>query len=182
MSSDQIDNSTFALRSGTQTPLREIAGLAAFVSIALMIAAVAGLATSSAVDGWYSSAERTLWNPPNQVFGPIWSALYTLMAFAGWLVWRRPASPERRTALAVYAGQLALNAGWPPVFFLLYEAIGGVGLWVALVWIVVLDFAVLATIVWCWRVSRVGAVLLVPYWTWLLFATALNASLAVMNA
>jgi benzodiazapine receptor len=67
------------------------------------------------------------------------------------------------------------------VFFLLYDVVGGAGLWISLGWIVLLDFAVLATIVFFWRVSRLASLMLFPYWTWLLFATALNASLAVMN-
>jgi tryptophan-rich sensory protein len=104
------------------------------------------------------------------------------MAVAAWLVWRTPASPERLVALRVYAGQLALNAGWPPMFFLLYEGVGGIGLWLALGWILILDFAALATIILFWNRSKAAALLLIPYWTWLLFATALNASLAVMNS
>jgi benzodiazapine receptor len=180
MSSNQLDG--FALRiSRREEPLKDVAGLAVSVLLALMVAAIAGLATMATVDGWYAHADKTLWNPPNQVFGPIWSVLYTVMAVAAWLVWRSPASAERLHALRVYGGQLALNAGWPPMFFLLYEAVGGVGLWLALAWILVLDFAVLATVILFWRQSKVAALLLIPFWTWLLFATALNASLAVMN-
>lgn len=180
MSTDHIDSSGFALTK-RDAPVRDVAGLAGFVLAALAIAAVAGLATWTSVDGWYAHADKTLWNPPNQVFGPVWTVLYTVMAVAAWLVWRRPASPERTLALRTYAGQLAMNAGWPPLFFLLYEVVGGVGLWIALTWIVLLDFAVLATIIFFWRVSRPASLLLIPYWTWVLFATALNASLAVMN-
>jgi translocator protein len=181
MSSDRVDSSSLSY-ARKDTALRDVVGLAVFISLALMVAAIAGLSTSAAADGWYGSAEKTLWNPPNHVFAPVWSVLYTLMAFSAWLVWRRPASPERQRALALYAGQLALNAGWPPVFFLLYDVIGGVGLWISLGWILILDFAVLAAIVLFWRQSKASGLLLIPYWSWLLFATALNASLAVMNS
>lgn len=181
MSANGINDTamSFARR---EAPAKDMAALAISLLLALSVAAVAGLATWSGVDGWYAHADRTLWNPPNQVFGPVWSVLYSVMAIAAWLVWRRPASPERTLALRTYLGQLALNAGWPPVFFLLYDVVGGVGLWVSLGWIVLLDFAVLATIVFFWRVSRMASLMLFPYWTWLLFATALNASLAVMNS
>jgi benzodiazapine receptor len=181
MSSEGIDNSalSFARR---EAPAKDMAALAVSLLLALSVAAIAGLATWSSVDGWYAHADRTLWNPPNQVFGPVWSVLYSVMAVAAWLVWRQPGSPERTVALRTYIGQLALNACWPPMFFLLYDVVGGVGLWVSLGWIVLLDFAVLATIVFFWRVSRLASLMLFPYWTWLLFATALNASLAVMNS
>ena len=180
MSTDRVDRSSLSV-ARSDTPFRDIAGLAVLVSLALMVAAIAGLSTAAAAGGWYASAEKTLWNPPNQVFAPVWSVLYTLMAFSAWLVWRKPGHPERSKALALYGGQLALNAGWPPVFFLLYDVIGGAGLWLALGWILVLDFAVMAAIILFWRQSRIAGLLLLPYWTWLLFATALNASLAVMN-
>jgi len=75
-----------------------------------------------------------------------------------------------------------MSAAWTPLFFVGYDVVGGVGLWVSLVWIVLLDFVVLATVVRFWAVSKVAAVLILPYWMWLLFATALNASIAVMNS
>jgi benzodiazapine receptor len=180
VSSDGISNSAVAL-SRREAPVRDMAALALSLVLALSVAALASLATWSSVDGWYAHAHRTLWNPPNQVFGPLWSVLFSVMAVAAWLVWRRPSSTGRTIALKAYIGQLALNAGWPPLFFLLYDVVGGVGLWVSLGWIVLLDFVVLATIVFFWRVSKLASLMLVPYWTWLLFATALNASLAVMN-
>jgi translocator protein len=181
VSSEGINDTTMSL-ARREAPVKDMAALAISLLLALSVAALASLATWSSVDGWYAHADRTLWNPPNQVFGPVWSVLYSVMAVAAWLVWRRPATTERTLALRTYVGQLALNAGWPPVFFLLYDVIGGVGLWVSLGWILVLDFAVLATIVVFWRVSRMASLMLIPYWTWLLFATALNASLAVMNS
>ena len=75
-----------------------------------------------------------------------------------------------------------MTAAWTPLFFVGYDLVGGVGLWVSLVWIVLLDFVVLTTVMRFWAVSKVGAVLMLPYWMWLLFATALNASIAVMNS
>jgi translocator protein len=180
VSSDQLDPQAIPL-ARREAPLRDVAALAASVSVALMLAAIAGLAISWSQDGWYASATNTLWNPPNHVFGPMWTVLYTLMGLSAWLVWRQPAQLERTRALRLYGGQLALGAGWPPVFFLLFDAVGGIGLWVALGWILILDFVVLAAIISFWRQSKISSLLLIPYWMWLLFATALNASLAVMN-
>ena len=107
--------------------------------------------------------------------------VYILAVMAAWLVWRQPASPARRRALGVYIGQLALNAIWTPVFFGLYPTLGVSALWIALGIIIALDIMVLLTMLAFWPVRRLAAVLLIPYWAWVLYATTLNAALAVMN-
>ena len=169
-------------RSSDRSLVSDLGGLIVSVVAALAVAGVAALSSSAAIEGWYAASEKTIWTPPNEVFGPIWGLLYTLMAVAAWLVWRQPISSSRYVALGLYAGQLAMTAAWTPLFFVGYDLVGGLGLWVSLVWIVLLDFVVLTTVVRFWAVSKVGAVLMLPYWMWLLFATALNASIAVMNS
>ena len=181
MSSESFDPRDRANDTDSRGMARDLGGLLVFVAVALAVAGLAGISTLATMDGWYAEAEKTLWSPPNDLFGPTWAVLYTLMAVSAWLVWRRPNSAERQVALGLFAGQLAMNAAWTPLFFVLYDAIGGVALWIALAWIVLLDFVVLATVIKFWPVNRLAAVLLVPYWMWLLFATALNASIAVMN-
>ena len=151
------------------------------IGLALAVAALSGLAAMSTVDGWYAGATTTIWTPPHVVFGPVWLVLYSVMAIAAWLLWRSRRGRDRTLALRLYAGQLAMNAGWTPLFFLGYDVVGPVALWVSLAWIVILGFVVLSLLVVSWRVYKVAAALFVPYWGWLLFATALNASLAVMN-
>jgi translocator protein len=160
---------------------RSILALVLFLAIAFAVAAFGSLATFQNVDGWYADADKAFWTPPNVVFGPVWTVLYTLMSVAAWLVWRRPASPERRRALTVYIAQLVLNAIWTPVFFGLYPVVGPPALWAALAIIVALDVMVLVTMLRFWPVRRVAAVVLIPYWAWVLYATTLNAALAVMN-
>jgi tryptophan-rich sensory protein len=98
----------------------------------------------------------------------VWTILYAMIAVAGWLVWRRTGWS---TALTAYAVQLGLNAIWTPIFF----GAGQYG-W-ALVDIVVLWFAIGATVALFWRESRLAAALLLPYWAWVTFATALNAAI-----
>lgn len=168
--------------STTRSLRRDLGGLLGSGLLTLGIAAIGGLATAVTIDGWYAEAEKTLLNPPNALFGPVWTVLYTLLAVSAWLVWRQPASSERTRALRVYLGQLAFSSAWSPLFFVLYDITGPSALWIALGWIVVLDFIVLANIAVFWAVNRVAASLLVPYGLWLLFATALNASIAVVNS
>lgn len=155
--------------------------LAAFLAIAFAVAAFGSLSTAGNVDGWYADAEKVPWNPPNVVFGPVWTTLYTLMSVAAWLVWRRRDDPRARPALVLYVVQLVLNAIWTPVFFGLYPAIGVAALWIALCIILALDAVLTATIVRFAPLSRLAAALLVPYALWVLYATTLNAGLAVLN-
>jgi benzodiazapine receptor len=156
--------------------------LVAFLAISFAVAALGSLATFDNVDGWYADADKAFWNPPNWIFGPAWTLLYTLMSVAAWLVWRQRHRVGVKRALTLYVVQLVLNSVWTPVFFGLYPAVGPTALWVALVIIVALDVAVLVTMIAFWRASRVAAWLLVPYWAWVLFATTLNAALAVLNS
>ena len=156
--------------------------LVAFVAIAYAVATLGSIAAISQVDGWYADADKVPWNPPSAIFGPVWTVLYALMAVAAWLVWREKERTDVRRPLTLYVIQLVLNAVWTPVFFGLYPFVGVAALWVAAVIIVALDVAVLLTMLAFWRVRRPAAVLLIPYWAWVLFATTLNVGIAVLQS
>jgi translocator protein len=143
---------------------RDPLGLFLSFALALGVAGISAIASMGSLHGWYAHAHTTLWSPPNIVFGPVWLVLYSIMAVAAWQVWRSPASADREKALGLYTGQLALNAGWTPLFFIGFDVIGPIALWIAVVWIVVLNFVVLATLVVMWRVSKSASVLMMPYW------------------
>ncbi len=181
MSSESIEQQSES-RSSSRTLAADVGGLVVSLLVALAVAGVAALSTEATIEGWYSAAEKTIWTPPNELFGPVWGGLYTMMAVSAWLIWRQPISTPRYIALGLYFGQLAMTAAWTPLFFMAYDVAGGPALWVALIWILLLDFVVLTAVVKFWPVSKVASVLMVPYWMWLLFATALNASIAVMNS
>ena len=160
---------------------RSVLALIAFLAISFGVAALGALSTIQNVNGWYAHADRAFWTPPNAVFGPIWTVLYTLMSVAAWLVWRERTTRDVRPALMAYVVQLVLNSLWTPVFFGLYPAAGSTALWIALVIILAIDGMVLVTTLRFWPVRRVAAVLLIPYWAWVLYATTLNAYLAIKN-
>jgi translocator protein len=159
---------------------RSALALVLLMAIAAGVAAVGSVLSAPGIAGWYAETPKPMWTPPDAVFAPVWTLLYALMSVAAWLVWRRPDSPTRTRALRVYAVQLGLNAVWSPAFFGLGALLGAPGAWVALVVIVVLDFAILATMIRFGDVSRLAAALLLPYWVWALFATTLNAAIAVL--
>ncbi len=160
---------------------RSIVALVLFLAASFAVAAFGAVTTTWAVDGWYADAAKVSWTPPNWLFGPVWTLLYILMAVAAWLVWLRRRFEYVTPALWLYGSQLVLNAVWTPIFFAGYTVIGPPALWVALVVIVLLDICVLATMLVFWPISRVAAVLLVPYLAWILYATTLNWGIAVLN-
>jgi tryptophan-rich sensory protein len=154
----------------TTAPARAVGLLACLVTVAAA-ALIGGLAAADASTE-YASLARPPWAPPSWLFGPVWTALYAGMAAAAWLVWRRVGIDR---TLVPFAVQLVLNAVWTPLFF----GAGAYG-W-ALVDIVALWLAIAVTVVVFWRVSRPAALLLVPYWVWVTYAGALNASILALN-
>lgn len=155
--------------------IRNIASLVVFLALCLAVSGLGGVATSSSVGTWYQTLIKPPFNPPDWVFAPVWSVLYVLIAVAGWRVWRKAGVGAAKRALAVYGLQLALNLGWSVLFF----GVQQVG-W-ALVEIFFLVGAITATW-WLFRsIDKVAALLFVPYGLWVAFATALNASIFILN-
>ena len=149
--------------------------LALFIISAFVIAAIGGSATASSVSDWYLTLEKPPWNPPGWVFGPVWTALYIMMAVAAWLVWREGRWKARKRALGLYLLQWALNALWTPLFFALHQP----G-W-AFAEIAALLLTVLATLAAFWQVRRSAGLLLIPYALWVAFAAALNFTIWRLN-
>jgi translocator protein len=141
-----------------------------------ILGGLGGFITASSIGSWYAALERPPGVPPNAVFGPVWTVLYALMGISFALIWHRvPAGPAKRRALVAFAIQLVLNLAWTPVFF------GAHQLAAALMVIVLLILAIIATIVRFRPLDRVAAGLLVPYLLWVCYATYLNAGFMVLN-
>jgi tryptophan-rich sensory protein len=154
---------------------RDLLGLGAFLLLCLGSVAVQGAVTRANLAGWYDGLAKPPFTPPNWAFPLAWNLIFVLMAVAGWRVWRRPASPERSRALALFAVQLVLNFLWTMIFFGLH-AVG-----TALVEVVLLWGVLLATLLAFARGDRWAARLLVPYLAWVAFAVALNAGIWWLN-
>jgi tryptophan-rich sensory protein len=124
---------------------------------------------------WYASLKKPAWNPPGWIFGPVWTALYTMMAVAAWRVWKCGGFTAQRRPLALFLVQLALNAAWTPLFFGLHR------LGLAFAEMLLLWLAIAATLTEFYRVSRAAAWLLAPYLAWVSFAALLNFTLWRLN-
>jgi benzodiazapine receptor len=163
------------VNSATPSPSRRGRQVLAFAGWVLLCFAAAAFGGLFMPGEWYASLQKPAWNPPGWVFGPVWSALYTMMAVAAWLVWRRGGFVAQRRPLTLFLLQLALNAAWTPLFFGLH--------WpgVAFAEMVLLWLAIAATLLAFRPVSRIASWLLAPYLAWVSFAAALNFTYWLLN-
>ena len=155
--------------------LIDLIALAFFVALCLGIGALGASVVATSVDTWYADLAKPSFTPPDQVFGPVWTALYVLMAVAAWRVWRAADRDTRRGPLTLFALQLALTLGWTVVFFGL-QKIGA-----ALATIVVLDVGVVVTALAFRAIDRWAGLLMLPYVAWVAFATVLNIAIWRLN-
>ena len=156
----------------------DILSLLGWIGLVMVVMLLGGLATFSSVETWYQTLNKPSFNPPNWIFGPVWTALYLMMGIAAWLVGRCAKEGERvqvRSFTVMFLVQLALNLGWSFVFFGLRSPGWGL-LEICLLWI-----AIAVTLVMAWRLQRVAAALLLPYLAWTSFATVLNAAIFRLN-
>lgn len=149
--------------------------LIASLLLSFSAAAIGSLATTANIPTWYASLDKPFFNPPNWVFGPVWTILYTLMGISLYLVWTSSTKRPRQTAYILFGCQLVLNTLWSLVFFGLHSPEAG------LVIILALIASVIYTIKTFRLHSRLAANLLLPYLAWISFAASLNLAIAVLN-
>jgi translocator protein len=139
--------------------------------VCVLLGFMSGLFGMGGEDGWYQRLAKPAGTPPSWVFGPVWTALYLMMGWAGGRLLGR----RRGRAGAWFAGQFLLNLAWTPVFFGLRAVNPALGI------IVGLFIALAITIFHAWRADRTAAVLLLPYLVWVGYASYLNAGIAWLN-
>jgi len=148
--------------------------VASFV-ITFGAAAVGSLVTFPNISTWYAGLQKPFFNPPNWLFGPVWTILYIFIALSLYVVWTTRTKYKKRDAYVVFGVQLALNALWSITFF------GMHALPLSVVVIVALFGSIAATIWQFCRISRLAGWLLAPYVCWVAFASTLNIAIALMN-
>jgi translocator protein len=146
------------------------------IAVCLAVGSLGSFFTRSSLRSWYARIKKPSFNPPSWVFAPVWTVLYILMGVSAGLIWDKGSHiPDVRLALFVFWVQLALNFLWSPVFFGKHSLIGG------LIVITLLWLAILLTIVLFVGISKLAALLLLPYLVWVSFAVALNAAIVDLN-
>ncbi|MBO9474760.1 tryptophan-rich sensory protein [Shimia sp. R10_1] len=126
----------------------------------------------TAPGAWYSALVKPDFNPPNWVFGPVWTALYAVIAMVGW---RQFEARHAGGQWSLWRLQLGLNFAWSPVFFGLHTP------WLAVVVIIALWVSIALFITRSWQRDRLSAWAFVPYLAWVSFATLLTVSIAILN-
>jgi benzodiazapine receptor len=151
-------------------------GLVICIAICLGAGALGAIATTPEIEGWYRTLTKPSWNPPDWIFGPVWTMLYILMAVAAWLVWRPAGIASAATPLMLFAVQLVLNIAWSWIFFGLHQPGWAFGE------IVLLWLAIVATTAAFFRSSKIAGWMMLPYLAWVSFAAVLNFTIWRMNS
>jgi tryptophan-rich sensory protein len=153
---------------------KQIIGFLAWLTVSFIAAAI-GSAASIQAGPFYTELIRPEWAPPPNLFGPVWTILYTLMGIAAWLVWRAGGFRAARTALILFLMQLTANVLWSWLFF--GSHLGGI----AFADIILLWVLIVATLIAFWRLKPLAGAILIPYLLWVSFASALNYSVWQLN-
>ena len=144
--------------------------------VCLLVGFLAGFATSSGIDSWYTTLSKPSFNPPNWIFAPVWTALYIMMGISIALVWQ--AATEGKDiggSIRIFCAHLVLNGLWSIVFFGIMVPI------YALAIIVILWLMISYMVIRFHRINPYASYLLIPYLMWVSFATALNYYIVVLN-
>jgi tryptophan-rich sensory protein len=148
----------------------------AAVGVCFFIGFLGQLATQASIEDWFSSLNKPWFNPPDWIFGPVWTVLYILMGISAGIVWNKGFYHKWvKVALYHFAFQLLLNGFWSLLFFGLKEP------FLALLDIIVLFVVLLFTIKWFKVVNETAGYLLIPYAVWVLFAAVLNFEIWRLN-
>ena len=154
---------------------KQIIKLVASLLLPLAVGGIAGIFTTEAIPGWYASLNQPSFNPPNWVFGPVWTMLYIILGFSLFLIWKLPSGKERNQAILVFMIQLLFNFGWS-FFFFYFKMIG-----LALIDIVALWIMIIVMLFQFYKLKPVAAYINIPYLFWVTFATVLNVAYFFLN-
>ena len=141
-----------------------------------LIGFLSGFATASSITDWYVNINKPSFNPPNWIFGPVWTVLYIMMGIAAGLIWHEGIEKRLvKSALYVFVSQIILNAAWSLIFF------GMKNPTLAFIEIIILWILIVLCISRFYKIKKIAAYLMVPYLLWVSFASVLNYCIMVLN-
>ena len=145
------------------------------ITIPLIIGAIGGIATSTSIGSWYVTLNKPFFNPPNYLFGPVWTTLYILMGISIYLIIQSTKTTNRKKAIAIFCLQLFLNFWWSFLFFK-FNLLG-----LAFIEIICIWLSIIAMIIVFKRINKTAAYLQIPYLLWVSFASVLNGTIWWIN-
>lgn len=151
------------------------------ITVCLLVGFLSSYATTDSIETWYTSIKKPVFNPPNWIFGPVWTILYILMGYAAAIIWNKKKESSKskkaiKTALVLFTIQLILNGLWSLLFFGLCNP------FLALIEILLLWLIIYETIRFFRKIDEFASKLLYPYLAWVSFATFLNGSIWILNS
>jgi translocator protein len=156
--------------------LKEAGKLILAIIICNLAGTIGSIFTFASIPTWYATLIKPEFNPPNWIFGPVWTTLYVLMGISLYLIWKQyEKGKNAKPALTIFSIQLVLNALWSILFFGLQSPLYG------LLCIIPLWISIALMIMRFYPLSRNAALLQIPYLLWVSFATILNASIWLLN-
>jgi len=167
--------STDEIESSSVSKVKLVIGLAVSIAVCFSAALIGSIATNSNINEWYGGINKPSWNPPNSIFGTVWTTLFLMMAVAAWLVWKQSGFAKAKFAIGAYAFQLILNVLWSVVFFGLQQ-IGWACVEITLLW-----GSIAVTIFLFHRHSTLATILMLPYLAWVSFAAFINFTIWQLN-
>ena len=150
------------------TASKPLSSLIIWIVALIAIGGVIGSLTKPEISTWYSTLNRSTLTPPNYVFPIAWTILYGIIGICGWLIWREPSFRKLSVIKTLYLTQLILNWSWTPLFFGFHLT----GL--SLVVLVAMNILVCAFICLSYQKMKAVSLLMIPYLSWIVFASYLN--------
>lgn len=124
---------------------------------------------------WYNNLIKPFLTPPNWIFPIVWSVLYFLIILSLIFYIVADTNLSKKTGYIYFTIQMILNLIWSPIFFILKN------IFLALIIVILLNIFIFLTIKNFYSVSKISAILLIPYFLWTLFAVYLNFSYLILN-
>jgi benzodiazapine receptor len=144
------------------------------ILLPLIIGGISGYFTASNIESWYVTLNKPSFNPPNYLFGPVWTSLYVLMGISFFLIWNSTKAGKNKL-IGIYLFQLALNFLWSFIFFK-FHALG-----IAAIEIIILWMSILMMIIMFYKTNKWAGLINIPYLLWVSFASVLNISIYLLN-
>ena len=149
--------------------------LALCITLPLLVGGISGYATATSITTWYTTLNKPFFNPPNYLFGPVWSLLYVLMGISLFRVLQSQKSEIRANAIIIFCFQLFLNFCWSFLFFK-FQLLAISFIEIIMMWISI------ATMIYTFsKIDKVTAYLQIPYLLWVSFASVLNGAIWYLN-
>ncbi len=145
------------------------------ILLPMVVGGFSGFLTANAIGTWYTTLNQPSFNPPNWVFGPVWTTLYLIMGISLYRIWSLPISEERNNAIKIFALQMTLNFFWSLIFFK-WHLIG-----LALAEIIVMWFMIATMIHHFRKLDAAAGYMNIPYLLWVSFASILNGAYYFLN-